>query len=112
MESAACPADSNSESLRQRTTDRDCAWSLARGRSPRRDAGARAELGSQRSHGSYRLLLRALSHPPRIFQSPDRLFSIPLFVRLYCEAVNPDHSESVGVEALPSSLVAVFELYR
>jgi hypothetical protein len=43
---------------------------------------------------------------------PSRLFAIPLFVRLYCEAVNPDRLVPVGVEALPSSLVAVFELYR
>lgn len=42
---------------------------------------------------------------------PMGLFSIPLFVRLFCEAVNPEATEPVGVEALPSSLVAVFELY-
>lgn len=42
---------------------------------------------------------------------PMGLFSIPLFVRLFCEAVNPDAMDAVGVESLPSSLVAVFDLY-
>jgi hypothetical protein len=35
-----------------------------------------------------------------------------LFLRLYCEAVNPEAVESVGVEGLPGDMVAVFELYR
>jgi hypothetical protein len=35
-----------------------------------------------------------------------------LFLRLYCEAVNPEAVEAVGVEALPGDMVAVFELYR
>jgi hypothetical protein len=43
---------------------------------------------------------------------PMSLFSIPLFVRMFCEAVNPDRAKWVGVEAIPGSLVAVFELYR
>ncbi|WP_329065665.1 NACHT domain-containing protein [Amycolatopsis sp. NBC_01480] len=36
----------------------------------------------------------------------------PLFVRMYCEAANHDRREPVGVEALPQSLIGVFELYR
>jgi hypothetical protein len=35
-----------------------------------------------------------------------------LFLRLYCEAVNPEAAEPVGVEGLPGDMVAVFELYR
>jgi hypothetical protein len=35
-----------------------------------------------------------------------------LFLRLYCEAVNPEAVEPVGVEGLPGDMVAVFELYR
>jgi hypothetical protein len=35
-----------------------------------------------------------------------------LFLRLYCEAVNPEAVEAVGVEGLPGDMVAVFELYR
>ena len=42
---------------------------------------------------------------------PMGIFRIPLFVRLFCEAVNPAAERDVGVEALPTSLVAVFELY-
>ena len=48
---------------------------------------------------------------PRSSRLPMALFSIPLFVRLFCEAVNPEAAKPVGVEALPSSPVAVFELY-
>jgi hypothetical protein len=43
---------------------------------------------------------------------PMRAFSQPLFVRMYCEAANAERRESVGAEALPRSLVGVFELYR
>ena len=49
---------------------------------------------------------------PGASHMPTGLFSIPLFVRLFCEAVNPDRTHMVGVEALPASLVAVFDLYR
>ena len=43
---------------------------------------------------------------------PTGMFHNPLFVRMYCEAANPLRQEPVGVEALPTSLVGVFELYR
>ncbi len=43
---------------------------------------------------------------------PMRLFADPLLLRMYCEATNGDREARVGVEALPTSLVAVFELYR
>ncbi|WP_413115764.1 NACHT domain-containing protein [Streptomyces sp. CY1] len=39
-------------------------------------------------------------------------FHNPLFVRMYCEAANHDRRVPVGVEALPQSLIGVFELYR
>jgi hypothetical protein len=43
---------------------------------------------------------------------PTGMFHNPLFVRMYCEAANPLRKEPVGIEALPTSLVGVFELYR
>jgi len=43
---------------------------------------------------------------------PVGIFNNPLFVRMYCEAANPLRQEPVGVEALPTSLIGVFELYR
>lgn len=43
---------------------------------------------------------------------PMGMFHNPLFVRMYCEAANPRRQEPVGVEALPTSFVGVFELYR
>ena len=43
---------------------------------------------------------------------PTGMFHNPLFVRMYCEAANPHRQEPVGMEALPTSLVGVFELYR
>jgi hypothetical protein len=39
-------------------------------------------------------------------------FANPLFLRIFCEATNPEHIHPVGVEAIPISLVGVFELYR
>ena len=42
---------------------------------------------------------------------PTGMFYNPLFVRIYCEAANPQRQHPVGVEALPTSLVGVFELY-
>ena len=42
---------------------------------------------------------------------PTRIFHNPLFVRIYCEAANPQRQHPVGVEGLPTSLVGVFELY-
>lgn len=48
---------------------------------------------------------------PGATRLPLRLFAIPLFLRLFCEAVNPDHESEAGVEAIPSTLVATFELY-
>lgn len=43
---------------------------------------------------------------------PTGLFRNPLLLRLYCEAANSPRQEPVGVEALPTSLVGVFERYR
>ena len=43
---------------------------------------------------------------------PFGLFHNPLFVRMYCEAANPERKEVVGAEGLPNSLVGVLELYR
>jgi hypothetical protein len=43
---------------------------------------------------------------------PWGMFHNPLFVRMYCEAANSERTEPVGAEALPTSLVGVFELYR
>lgn len=43
---------------------------------------------------------------------PVGMFRNPLFVRMYCEAANPLRETSVGVEALPTSLIGVFELFR
>ena len=39
-------------------------------------------------------------------------FADPLFLRMFCEAVNPDRDPPVGVESIPGDLVAVYELYR
>jgi hypothetical protein len=39
-------------------------------------------------------------------------FRNPLFLRMFCEAVNGDGEREVGVEAIPASLVGVFSLYR
>ncbi|WP_369244369.1 hypothetical protein [Streptomyces sp. R41] len=39
-------------------------------------------------------------------------FHNPLFVRMYCEAANHDRRQPVGAEALPQSLIGVFERYR
>jgi hypothetical protein len=43
---------------------------------------------------------------------PMWLFRHPLLLRMYCEAANPDRRDWVGVEALPRSLIGVFERYR
>ncbi|WP_143653629.1 NACHT domain-containing protein [Streptosporangium subroseum] len=43
---------------------------------------------------------------------PTWMFHNPLFLRMYCQAANPLRKNLVGVEALPTSLVGVFELYR
>ncbi len=43
---------------------------------------------------------------------PFHYFRELLFLRLYCEAVNPEAADPVGVEGLPGDMVAVFELYR
>ncbi|MFE9792329.1 hypothetical protein ACFYRL_11360 [Streptomyces goshikiensis] len=43
---------------------------------------------------------------------PVDTFHNPLFVRMYCEAANHDRLTPVGAEALPQSLIGVFELYR
>ncbi|MFD6096360.1 NACHT domain-containing protein [Nocardiopsis flavescens] len=43
---------------------------------------------------------------------PVDTFHNPLFVRMYCEAANHNRLVPVGAEALPQSLIGVFELYR
>jgi hypothetical protein len=43
---------------------------------------------------------------------PLTMFQNPLFVRMYCEAANHDREAPVGMEALPTSLIGVFERYR
>lgn len=43
---------------------------------------------------------------------PKGIFGNPLFIRMYCEAANHARKEPVGVEALPTSLIGVFERYR
>jgi hypothetical protein len=43
---------------------------------------------------------------------PTAMFATPLLLRMYCEAANPHRKEPVGAEALPGSLIGVFELYR
>jgi hypothetical protein len=43
---------------------------------------------------------------------PTGMFHNPLFLSMYCEAANHDRQAPVGAEALPTSLIGVFELYR
>lgn len=43
---------------------------------------------------------------------PMNQFADPLFLRMFCEAVNGDRQHPVGVEKVPGDLVAVYELYR
>lgn len=43
---------------------------------------------------------------------PTGMFSNPLFLRMFCEVANPLREGPVGVEALPTSLIGVFERYR
>lgn len=52
-----------------------------------------------------------LIHPGEAWL-PWAMFHNPLFVRMYCEAANPVRENPVGAEALPTSLVGVFERYR
>ena len=42
---------------------------------------------------------------------PLDLLAHPLTLRLFCEVTNPDRDEVVGVEAMPTSLTALFERY-
>ena len=42
---------------------------------------------------------------------PLDLLAHPLTLRLFCEVTNPDRAEMVGVEAMPTSLTALFERY-
>lgn len=48
---------------------------------------------------------------PRDAKLPRRLFQHPLTLRMFCEVTNPKRDEVVGVEAMPGSLVALFEKY-
>jgi hypothetical protein len=43
---------------------------------------------------------------------PRGMFRSPLLLRMYCEAANSLRNRPVGVEALPTSLVGLFERYR
>ena len=43
---------------------------------------------------------------------PLERFSDPLFLRIFCEATNPDRSVRVGPERIPTSLVAAFGEFR
>jgi len=43
---------------------------------------------------------------------PMWLLSDPLFLRLFCEAVNGERENWVGAEGIPDDLVAVYELFR
>jgi hypothetical protein len=42
---------------------------------------------------------------------PMYLLNHPLTMRLFCEVTNPERKKSVGVEAMPGSLTALFEKY-
>ena len=42
---------------------------------------------------------------------PMDLLAHPLTLRLFCEVTNPDGDEMVGIEAMPTSLTALFERY-
>ena len=39
-------------------------------------------------------------------------FESPLFLRIFCEATNPERTKPAGPEAVPKSLTAAFQLYR
>lgn len=43
---------------------------------------------------------------------PWRQLSSPLFLKLFCEATNPERKKQVGVDRIPRSLNAVFKRYR
>ena len=40
-----------------------------------------------------------------------RLFQHPLTLRMFCEVTNPQRQQVVGIEAMPTSLTALFERY-
>jgi hypothetical protein len=42
---------------------------------------------------------------------PENLLDNPLTLRLFCEVTNPNRTDTVGVEAMPGSLTAVFDRY-
>ena len=42
---------------------------------------------------------------------PLYLFEHPIFLRMFCEVTNPDRDKTVGVEAIPASLAALFDSY-
>ena len=42
---------------------------------------------------------------------PWRLLGHPLTLRMFCEVTNPSRTQTVGVEAMPGSLTAVFDRY-
>ena len=45
-------------------------------------------------------------------QLPIDRMQTPLFMRIFCEATNPDRRKEVGPGHIPSTLVAVFAMYR
>lgn len=48
---------------------------------------------------------------PRDAALPWRLLQHPLTLRMFCEVTNPKRNKVVGVEAMPGSLIALFERY-
>jgi hypothetical protein len=42
---------------------------------------------------------------------PKRLLNHPLTLRMFCEVANPSRKQTVGVEAIPSSLTGLFDKY-
>lgn len=45
-------------------------------------------------------------------QLPMEQLQSPLFLRLFCQSINPERKKTVGVEKIPGSLTSVFEEYR
>ena len=86
--------------------------SLAAHAVPGTAADHRARVAPVRGRDLVRSYFQEYKISPGDAWLPTGMFSNPLFVRMYCEAANPDRKGPVGAEALPTSLVGVFELYR
>ena len=63
-------------------------------------------------HGAVERYFKHYLIDPGEARLPWARFSDPLFLRMFCESTNPNRKQTVGVEALPTSLTAVFERYR